>query len=197
SLSDQIRRQSADAVANFQKEGIKVTLLTGDNEEVTETVAEVVGVDDYKASMLPEDKIAYVRESQDKEEVVGMIGDGINDAPALANADIGIAMGSGSSVAMESSDVVVVKNDLSKLFYSYKLSKKLNKIILQNVIFSISVIVTLIVLNLFGVLGLPLAVLFHEGSTILVILNGLRLLGSKGPKQEERVSDPSLKSVKV
>ncbi|EAE7264681.1 cadmium-translocating P-type ATPase, partial [Listeria monocytogenes] len=91
SLSDQIRRQSADAVANFQKEGIKVTLLTGDNEEVTETVAEVVGVDDYKASMLPEDKIAYVRESQDKEEVVGMIGDGINDAPALANADIGIA----------------------------------------------------------------------------------------------------------
>ncbi|EIT7294149.1 cation-translocating P-type ATPase, partial [Listeria monocytogenes] len=197
SLSDQIRRQSADAVANFQKEGIKVTLLTGDNEEVTETVAEVVGVDDYKASMLPEDKIAYVRESQDKEEVVGMIGDGINDAPALANADIGIAMGSGSSVAMESSDVVVVKNDLSKLFYSYKLSKKLNKIILQNVIFSISVIVTLIVLNLFGVLGLPLAVLFHEGSTILVILNGLRLLGSKGLKQEERVSDPSLKSVKV
>lgn len=197
SLSDQIRRQSADAVANFQKEGIKVTLLTGDNEEVTETVAEVVGVDDYKASMLPEDKIAYVRESQDKEEVVGMIGDGINDAPALANADIGIAMGSGSSVAVESSDVVVVKNDLSKLFYSYKLSKKLNKIILQNVIFSISVIVTLIVLNLFGVLELPLAVLFHEGSTILVILNGLRLLGSKGPKQEERVSDPSLKSVKV
>ncbi|SFC65499.1 Cd2+/Zn2+-exporting ATPase [Alkalibacterium subtropicum] len=194
SLSDQIRRQSADAVANFQKEGIKVTLLTGDNEEVTANVAEVVGVDDYKASMLPEDKIDYVMQSQDKEEVVGMIGDGINDAPALANADIGIAMGSGSSVAMESSDVVVVKNDLSKLFYSYKLSKRLNRIIFQNVVFSISVIVTLIVLNLFGVLGLPLAVLFHEGSTILVILNGLRLIGSK-PKKEE--VDPSLESVKA
>lgn len=193
SLSDQIRIQSAEAVANFQKEGITVTLLTGDNEEVTAEVAKIVGVDHYRSSMLPEDKIDYVMQSQGKEEVVGMIGDGINDAPALANADIGIAMGSGSSVAMESSDVVVVKNDLSKLFYSYKLSKRLNRIILQNVIFSISVIVTLIVLNLFGVLGLPLAVLFHEGSTILVILNGLRLIGSKPTKDKTTESYQSAK----
>ena len=193
SLSDQIRIQSAEAVANFQKEGITVTLLTGDNEEVTAEVAKIVGVDHYRSSMLPENKIDYVLKSQDQEEVVGMIGDGINDAPALANADIGIAMGSGSSVAMESSDVVVVKNDLSKLFYSYKLSKRLNRIILQNVIFSISVIVTLIVLNLFGVLGLPLAVLFHEGSTILVILNGLRLIGSKPPKDKTTESYQSAK----
>lgn len=185
SLSDQIRLQAADAVANFLDEGIDVTLLTGDNEEVTERVAKTVGIEHYKASMLPENKITFVKDSQDKGEVVGMIGDGINDAPALANADIGIAMGSGSSVAMESSDVVVVQNDLSKLFYSYKLSKRLNKIIFQNVVFSITVIVSLIILNLFGVLGLPLAVLFHEGSTILVILNGLRLIGSKPPRNEE------------
>ncbi|MEG0783414.1 heavy metal translocating P-type ATPase, partial [Carnobacterium sp.] len=176
SFRDQIRPQSASTVADFQKEGIKVCLLTGDNEKVAAQVAKLVKVDDYIASMLPEDKIEFVMNSQGKEEVVGMIGDGINDAPALANADIGIAMGSGSSVAMESSDVVIVKNDLSKLFYSYKLSKKLNSIIIQNVIFSLVVIVTLTTLNMFGVLGLPLAVLFHEGSTILVILNGLRLL---------------------
>lgn len=194
SLSDQIRIQSAEAVASFQKEGILVTLLTGDNEEVTAHVAETVGVDHYKASMLPENKIEYVLKSQDKEEIVGMIGDGINDAPALANADIGIAMGSGSSVAMESSDVVVVKNDLLKLFYSYKLSKKLNKIISQNVVFSISVIIILIVLNLFGVLGLPLAVLFHEGSTILVILNGLRLIGSKPSKKDTGETFDSVKA---
>lgn len=178
SLRDQIRPQAVKAVGSFQQEGINVSLLTGDNRETSAKVAQTVNIDHFIASMLPEDKIEFIVNSQNKEEVVGMIGDGINDAPALANADIGIAMGSGSSVAMESSDVVVVKNDLSKLFYSYKLSKKLNQIIMQNVIFSIAVIVTLIILNMFGVLGLPLAVLFHEGSTILVILNGLRLLGS-------------------
>lgn len=178
SLSDQIRPQAVKAVGSFQQEGINVSLLTGDNRETSAKVAQTVNIDHFIASMLPEDKIEFIVNSQNKEEVVGMIEDGINDAPALANADIGIAMGSGSSVAMESSDVVVVKNDLSKLFYSYKLSKKLNQIIMQNVIFSIAVIVTLIILNMFGVLGLPLAVLFHEGSTILVILNGLRLLGS-------------------
>lgn len=178
SLSDQIRPQAVKAVGSFQQEGINVSLLTGDNRETSAKVAQTVNIDHFIASMLPEDKIEFIVNSQNKEEVVGMIGNGINDAPALANADIGIAMGSGSSVAMESSDVVVVKNDLSKLFYSYKLSKKLNQIIMQNVIFSIAVIVTLIILNMFGVLGLPLAVLFHEGSTILVILNDLRLLGS-------------------
>lgn len=178
SLSDQIRPQAVKAVGSFQQEGINVSLLTGDNKETAAKVAQTVNIDYFIASMLPEDKIEFIVNSQNKEAVVGMIGDGINDAPALANADIGIAMGSGSSVAMESSDVVVVKNDLSKLFYSYKLSKKLNQIVMQNAIFSIAVIVTLIILNMFGVLGLPLAVLFHEGSTILVILNGLRLLGS-------------------
>ena len=80
-------------------------------------VAEEVGIEHYEAACLPEDKIKFVNDSQENKKIVGMIGDGINDAPALANADIGIAMGSGSSVAMESADVVIVKNDLSKLFY--------------------------------------------------------------------------------
>src|SRR5699024_8533790 len=135
--------------------------LTGDNEMVAQKVAEEVGIDDYTASCLPEDKIKFVNDSQEEDNVVGMIGDGINDAPALANADIGIAMGSGSSVAMESSDVVIVKNDLVKLFYSFKLSHQLNRIILQNVTFSIGVIITLVILNLFGLLNLPTAVVFH------------------------------------
>lgn len=190
SLADKIRPQASSAVGSFQKEDIEVILLTGDNKSVAKKVADAVHINEYIASMLPEDKIQYILDSQNEEEVVGMIGDGINDAPALANADIGIAMGSGSSVAMESSDVVIVRNDLSKLFYSYSLSKKLNKIILQNVIFSGAVIITLITLNMFGILGLPLAVLFHEGSTILVILNGLRLLQVNDDNDQQIYKDP-------
>ena len=179
SLADQVRDEAVHAVENFQNSDIEVVLLTGDNETAAEKVAGEVGITDYTASCLPEDKVRFVNESQKKSKIVGMIGDGINDAPALANADIGIAMGSGSSVAMESSDVVIVKNDLQKLFYSFMLSNRLNRIILANIIFSVSVIVILVLLNIFGLLNLPTAVLFHEGSTILVILNGLRLLRAK------------------
>lgn len=179
SLADQVRDEAVHGVENFQNSDIEVVLLTGDNETVAEKVAGEVGITDYTASCLPEDKVRFVNESQKKSKIVGMIGDGINDAPALANADIGIAMGSGSSVAMESSDVVIVKNNLQKLFYSFMLSNRLNRIILANIIFSISVIVILVLLNIFGLLNLPTAVLFHEGSTILVILNGLRLLRAK------------------
>ncbi len=179
SLADQVRDEAVHAVENFQNSDIEVVLLTGDNETVAEKVAGEVGITDYTASCLPEDKVRFVNESQKKSKIVGMIGDGINDAPALANADIGIAMGSGSSVAMESSDVVIVKNNLQKLFYSFMLSNRLNRIILANIIFSISVIVILVLLNIFGLLNLPTAVLYHEGSTILVILNGLRLLRAK------------------
>lgn len=176
SLADQVRKESTEAVSGFQTEGVHVALLTGDNEIIAKKVAEEVHIANYAASCLPEDKIKYVNGSQAKGKIVGMIGDGINDAPALANADIGIAMGSGSSIAMESADVVIVKNNLAKLLYSFKLSQKLNRIILGNVTFSIAVIMILVILNIFGFLNLPIAVVLHEGSTILVILNGLRLL---------------------
>lgn len=183
SLADQIRPQAHHAVNGFYRDGITVSLLTGDNEAVAKKVARELNISQYESQLLPEDKIKYVIRSQENDDVVGMIGDGINDAPALANADIGIAMGSGSSVAMESSDVVIVQNDLEKLYESYQLSHTLNSIIKQNLFFSVAVIIILITLNMFGVLGLPLAVLFHEGSTILVILNGLRLLNYKSKKE--------------
>lgn len=179
-LTDEVRDEAKSAVHQFMDEDVNVTLLTGDNERVTQLVTEKIGLDNYYASLKPEDKIEFVHQAQTKDKVVGMIGDGINDAPALANADIGIAMGSGSSVAMESSDVIITQNNLNKLFYSFELSQRLNKIILQNVIFAVGVIVILILLNLLGILDLPSGVIAHEGSTILVILNGLRLVKSNG-----------------
>lgn len=176
SMRDQVRHEAVDAVKGFQEEGVEVILLTGDNEAVAKKVAKEVNITHYKAACTPEDKITAIMASQEKEQVVGMIGDGINDAPALANANIGIAMGSGTSVAMESAEVVIVKNDLMKLLYSYKLSQRLNRIIKQNIIFAVGVIIMLVALNVLGLLDLPTGVVFHEGSTILVILNGLRLI---------------------
>lgn len=178
-LSDKVRESAKEAVRKFNKNGVEVQMLTGDNEIVAEKISKEIGIKNFKAQLKPEDKMRFVEKVQSEDKIIAMIGDGINDAPALANADIGISMGSGTSIAMESSDIVIVKNDLNKLFHSFKLSQKLNKIIYQNIIFSIAVIIILIILNLIGILDLPLGVVFHEGSTILVILNGLRLLKYK------------------
>ncbi|QTJ34250.1 heavy metal translocating P-type ATPase [Dolosigranulum pigrum] len=175
-LADKIRDSSQEAVQQFQAAGVEVVLLTGDQQRVAEAVATDIGIPKTYAELLPEDKMNFIQSSQSSNEVVGMIGDGINDAPALAHADIGIAMGSGSQAAMESADIVIVKNDLQKLFNSYRLSQRLDKIIKQNLFFAIGVIITLITLNILGWLDLPMGVVFHEVSTILVILNGLRLL---------------------
>jgi Zn2+/Cd2+-exporting ATPase len=193
SLEDRVRKGAKEAIAAFKKSGINVTLLTGDNQRTAKKVSEEVSIENYHAACSPEDKIKHVKDSQNQNKVVGMIGDGINDAPALANANIGIAMGSGSSVAMESSDIVIVKNDLSRLYDSFELSKKLYRIIVQNVTFALSVIVVLIFLNIFGYLDLPMGVIYHEGSTILVILNGLRLLKQSDNKIEKLYREPVFK----
>lgn len=179
-LVDTIRESAKEAINNFKKEDVLVEMLTGDNEAVATKVAEKLGLEHYRYNCYPEDKMKFIEEKQAQNHIVAMIGDGINDAPALANADIGIGMGDGSSIAMESSDMVVVKNNLNKIYFTYGLSKKLSKIVKQNIFFSVSVIITLIIVNILGILDLPSGVVFHEGSTILVILNGLRLLYYKG-----------------
>lgn len=178
-LSDNIRNGTKKTIENFKNSNIQVEMLTGDNEGVASKIAKQLNLESFKFNCFPEDKLKFLENKQKEGQMVAMIGDGINDAPALANADIGIAMGSGSSIAMESSDLVIVKNDFNKIFHGYLLSNKLNRLIKQNIIFSIGVIVLLIILNLTGKLDLPLGVVFHEGSTILVILNGLRMLNFK------------------
>lgn len=178
-FSDKIREEAHPAVKSLQNHNVDVEMLTGDGEAVAKYVAEKLEIPKYQANCFPEDKLKYLEEKNKEYEMIAMIGDGINDAPALARADIGIAMGSGSSIAMESSDMVIVKNDINKISHSYNLSKKLQSIVMQNIIFSISVIIILIILNILGKLDLPSGVVFHEGSTILVIMNGLRLLNFK------------------
>ena len=178
-FSDKIREEAYSAIKDLKGHGVDVEMLTGDGEAVAKYVSQKLSIQKYKANCFPEDKLKYLEEKNKEYQMIAMIGDGINDAPALARADIGIAMGGGSSIAMESSDMVIVKNDINKIVHSYNLSKKLQSIVVQNIIFSIAVIIILIILNVIGKLDLPSGVVFHEGSTILVIMNGLRLLNFK------------------
>lgn len=175
-LKDTIRKEAKEAIKAIKQRGIYTILLTGDNELTAKAVAKEVGIDDYVSECLPEKKVTYMKQLREKYGSVAMIGDGINDAPALATADVGIAMGEGTDVALETADVVLMKNDLSKIRDSIQTSGKMNRVVKQNIVFSLAVIAVLIVSNFFQAIDLPLGVIGHEGSTILVILNGLRLL---------------------
>lgn len=175
-ITDEIKESSQSVLQYFNKEKIQTIMMTGDSESTAEAVAKHLEISDYQANCLPEDKATYVKNLSDKGVSVAMVGDGINDAPALANATVGIAIGEGTALAIEASDIVLLKNNLSLIKYGYELSKKMKRIILQNIVFSLSVITILILANVFQFINLPLGVIGHEGSTILVILNGLRLL---------------------
>lgn len=175
-LKDTVRKDAKEAIAAIKKRGIKTIMLTGDNELTAKAVAEETGIDDYVAGCLPNEKVDHIRELIKQHGKVAMVGDGINDAPALALADVGIAMGEGTDVALETADVILMKNDLSRITDSIETSSKMNRIVKQNVFFSLTVIAVLIISNFLQAIDLPLGVIGHEGSTILVILNGLRLL---------------------
>ncbi|RFU62931.1 heavy metal translocating P-type ATPase [Peribacillus glennii] len=177
-LKDQVRAETISAIEALRKEGIYTVMLTGDGEKTAKAIAAESHMNEYIAQCLPETKVHEVKRLKERFGTVAMVGDGINDAPALATASVGIAMGEGTDVALETADVVLMKNDLPRIAEAVKLSKKMNKIIKQNVIFSISVIMLLIASNFLQFLDLPYGVIGHEGSTILVILNSLRLLKS-------------------
>lgn len=175
-LLDTLNAHVKEMIAYFHQESVHTIMLTGDAQKTAEYIAKQAGIEEVKAELLPKDKVKYVKEQKNKFGKNAMLGDGINDAPALSTATIGIAMGQGTDVAMDVSDVVIMENDLSKLVYTHRLSKKMKRVIKQNITFSLVVIISLIVLNIRQVLTIPIAVIGHEGSTILVILNGLRLL---------------------
>ncbi|MDQ0220393.1 cadmium-translocating P-type ATPase [Peribacillus cavernae] len=186
-LKDQVRVETIAAIEALRHEDIYTVMLTGDGEKTANAIAAESHMDEYIAECLPETKVEEVKRLKQRYGTVAMVGDGINDAPALATASVGIAMGEGTDVALETADVVLMKNDLPRIAEAVRLSKKMNKIIKQNVVFSITVIMLLIASNFLQFLDLPYGVIGHEGSTILVILNSLRLLrngGTKAPKRD-------------
>ncbi len=175
-MKDTVREEAKQAIAQLKELGIHTVMLTGDNEKTARAIAKEAGVESYIAECLPETKVQHVKDLMTQYKFVGMVGDGINDAPALATATTGIAMGEGTDVALETADVVLMKNDLSKISYAVRVARKMQRIVKQNIIFAISVILLLIISNFLQAVDLPLGVVGHEGSTILVILNGLRML---------------------
>lgn len=181
-VSDTLRPDAADIIAKLKERGVeKVVMLTGDNEPVARNIAEKTGVDEFHASLLPQDKVVILKRLQQKYGLTAMVGDGVNDAPALASADVGIAMGgAGTDVALETADVVLMADDLAHLPYAIGLAQQSRRTVLQNLIFAMAVIVLLVATAFGANLPLTIGVIGHEGSTVLVVLNGLRLLRFRG-----------------
>jgi Cd2+/Zn2+-exporting ATPase len=175
-LTDSIRDNVKEVTKALKDQNITPVLLTGDHEATAKIISAEAGIDHFEANCMPEDKVNRIKELQKDLGKVLMIGDGINDAPALATADVGVAMGAGTDVSLETSDIVFMNNQIENLPQTLLLAKRMRTITIQNIVFSISVIMLLMISNVFGLIDLPLGVVAHEGSTILVILNSLRLL---------------------
>ncbi len=177
-VADEIRPGARTVVEELKRAGVeKVIMLTGDNERVAGAIARQTGVDEYHASLMPDGKVEAIKELERRYGPVAMVGDGVNDAPALATASLGVAMGgAGTDVALETADVVLMSDNIERLPYVIRLSKRARRIVWQNIAFSLAVIAMLILSTFLVDLPLPLGVVGHEGSTVLVVFNGLRLL---------------------
>jgi len=175
-IRDEIRPQTKDVIADLHRMGIKVVMLSGDNTITTKAIARELNIDDVRAELKPEDKIKAVEELEKEYGAVAMIGDGINDAPALARATVGIAMGTaGTDAAIEAANVALMADDLTKVPYAINLGKRTKKISGQNIVFSLLLLAVLIPIALTGIMSVASAVIVHESSELLAIANGLRV----------------------
>ncbi|NOZ73985.1 MAG: cadmium-translocating P-type ATPase [FCB group bacterium] len=177
-LADRPRSETKSTLSTLRRLGIKKTIMiTGDNKRVAAAIAKEVELSEYYADLLPDDKVVAIRKLMAKYGEVAMVGDGINDAPAMATSTVGIAMGSaGTDVALETADVALMADDLSKLPFALALSRQARRIVRQNLVVSLGVIALLLPSALFGLAGIGVAIVFHEGSTLVVVANALRLL---------------------
>jgi len=180
-IRDQIRPGVKDDLARLKKMGVKnLVLLSGDNQGTVDLVAKELGLTEAHGNMLPEDKAAYLKDMQNKGHIVAFVGDGVNDSPSLALAQIGIAMGSGTDVAIETSDVVLMNSDFSRLPHALGLTKATASNMRQNIIIAVGVVLVLLASVFFSTwMNMSIGMLVHEGSILVVILNGMRLLRYK------------------
>ena len=175
-LMDTPREAAASVIKRLRSLGIKrMVMISGDNQQVADAVAREVGLDEARGDLMPDDKVTTIKQLR-SEAHVAMVGDGVNDAPAMANATVGIAMGAaGSDVALETADVALMADDLNHLPFAVGLSRATSRIIRQNLWLSLGIVAVLVPSTLFG-LSIGAAVLVHEGSTVIVVFNALRLL---------------------
>lgn len=189
SIADQIREDAKRALADLRKNGIKkIIMLTGDNKHTAELVATELGLDEFHAELLPEDKVEYVKKLKERGYVVAMAGDGINDAPAIATADIGLAMGEGGTdISMETADVVLMADKLMQFAHAYSLAKATIKNMKQNTYFAVGIVVLLLAGVLNGSVHLASGMFIHEASVLIVILNAMRLIRFNHKNKEREV----------
>ncbi len=181
-LADRPREGVREVLDRLRSAGMKrIVMLTGDHRAVGEAIGKEVGVDEVRGELLPEDKVTAIQALLKEHGRVAMVGDGVNDAPALAQATVGIAMGAaGTATALETADVALMADDLGRLPFAIGLSRKARAIIRQNLYLSLVVIAVLILATTTGVFGIGPAVFVHEESTLIVIANALRLLMHEG-----------------
>ena len=180
-VADTLRPQAVQAVAELRALGITPVMLTGDNAAAAQAAAREAGIHEVQASLLPEDKLTAIAALQQKHGMTAMAGDGINDAPALAQADIGFAMGgAGTDVAMETADVVIMNDDLRRVAETVRLSRRTHRVLVQNIALAIGIKAVFLVLALFGHATMWMAVFADMGASLLVVANGLRMLRQEG-----------------
>jgi Cd2+/Zn2+-exporting ATPase len=180
-LMDTPREAAKETLKKLKEIGIKrMIMLTGDNQKVADAVAKEIGLTDAWGSLLPEEKVDAIKKLKEQESKVAMVGDGVNDAPAMANSTVGIAMGAaGSDVALETADIALMADKLETLPFAIGLSREAKAIIKQNLWVSLGIVALLIPSTIFGLANIGIAVVIHEGSTLLVVFNALRLLAYK------------------
>jgi Cd2+/Zn2+-exporting ATPase len=180
-FEDTIRPESAGMLARLRSENVETVMLTGDRRATAEHMARELGIGEVRAELLPGQKLAAIQElKQNGRRRVAMIGDGVNDAPSLAAADVSVAMGGrGSDAALDQASVILMNDRLENFLVAYDLSRRTRRVIVQNLILALGTVGVMVVSSLFSAVPLALGVAAHEGSTVIVVFNSLRLLFSR------------------